>query len=81
MTTDLRNDIEKVKIPILVFGSWYEAKDYGITKETVQENYKNQFLKGDNYDIKVAETAKHFIMWDEPKWFINSVEVFINYEE
>lgn len=81
MTTDLRNDIEKVKIPILVFGSWYGAKDYGITKETVRANYKNQFSKADNCEIKVAETAKHFIMWDEPKWFINSVQAFINYEE
>jgi len=81
MTTDLRNDIEKVKIPILVFGSWYGAKDYGITKEIVQANYKNQFLKAENCQIKVAETAKHFVMWDEPKWFINSVEAFINYEE
>lgn len=81
MTTDLRNNVEKVKIPILVFGSWYGAKDYGITKETVQANYKNQFLKADNCEIKVAETAKHFVMWDEPKWFINSVEAFINYEE
>lgn len=78
MTTDLRNNIDKVKIPILVFGSWYAGKDYGITKEIVQSNYKNQFLKADNCQIKVAETAKHFVMWDEPKWFINSVEVFIN---
>lgn len=81
MTTDLRNDVEKVKIPILVLGSWYGAKDYGITKKIVQTNYKNQFLNAANCQIKVAETAKHFIMWDEPKWFINSVEAFISYEE
>lgn len=81
MTTDLRKKLEKVKIPILVFGSWYGAKDYGITKETVKANYKNQFLKAENCQIKIAETAKHFIMWDEPKWFINSVEAFINYEK
>jgi len=81
MTTDLRNDVEKVKIPILVLGSWYGAKDYGITKEIVLANYKNQFLKADNCKIKVAETAKHFIMLDEPKWFINSVEAFINHEK
>lgn len=80
MTTDLRDGIEKVKIPILVFGSWYAAKDYGITKEMVQKNYENQFVKGNNYKIIMAETAKHFIMWDEPKWFINSVKSFINHE-
>lgn len=78
MTTDLRNEVEKVKIPILVFGSWYGGKDYGITKKIVQANYENQFLKADNCQIKIAETAKHFVMLDEPKWFINSVETFIN---
>jgi N-formylmaleamate deformylase len=78
MTTDLRNEVEKIKIPILVFGSWYGGKDYGITKEIVKVNYENQFLKVDNCQIKIAEKAKHFVMLDEPKWFINSVETFIN---
>lgn len=78
MTTDLRNDIERVKIPILVLGSWYGAKDYGITKEIVKKNYENQFSKAKDYKIEIAETAKHFIMWDEPKWFINVVKSFIN---
>ncbi|WP_289043508.1 alpha/beta hydrolase [uncultured Olleya sp.] len=81
MTTDLRNEVEKVKIPILVFGSWYGGKNYGITKKIVQTNYEKQFLKADNCEIKIAETAKHFVMLDEPKWFINSVEAFINNEE
>jgi len=81
MTTDLRSDIEKIKIPILVFGSWYGAKDYGVTKEMVQKNYENQFSKVENCKIEVAKTAKHFVMWDEPKWFINLVESFLNYEK
>ncbi len=81
MTTDLRNGIEKVKIPILVFGSWYGAKGYGITKEIVQKNYEKQFLKANNCKIEIAKTAKHFIMWDEPKWFINLVKSFLDYEK
>ena len=32
----------------------------------------------DSGKIKIAEKAKHFVMLDEPKWFINSVETFIN---
>ncbi|CAM1343003.1 alpha/beta fold hydrolase [Tenacibaculum amylolyticum] len=78
MTTDLRKDIEKVKIPILVLGSWYGGKNYGVTKEMVLKNYKQQFSKAENVTITIANTAKHFIMWDEPKWFINSVKSFIN---
>src|SRR5690554_1116845 len=81
MTTDLRKEVEKVKIPILVLGSWYGAKDYGITKKMVQTNYENQFLQAANCKIEMAETAKHFIMWDEPTWFINSVKSFITNEE
>ena len=81
MTTDLRDNVEKVKIPILVFGSWYGAKDYGITKEIVNKNYQGQFTKAINCKIEIADTAKHFIMFDEPKWLLNSVRLFINYEE
>ncbi|GGW46210.1 alpha/beta fold hydrolase [Arenibacter certesii] len=78
MITDLRDDIEKVKIPILVFGSWYGAKNYGITKELVKNNYENQFSKAKDYKIEIAETAKHFIMWDEPMWFVKYIKSFIN---
>lgn len=78
MTTDLRDEIERIKIPILVLGSWYGAKNYGITKELVKNNYENQFSKSKDYKIEIAETAKHYIMWDEPTWFVKSVKSFIN---
>ena len=77
MTTDLRDEAELVKCPILVFGSWYAAKDYGITKEMIEKNYQTQFSKAKNCTIKVADTAKHFIMFDEPKWFIKNLESFL----
>lgn len=81
MTTDLRNDVENIKVPILVLGSWFGGKNYGITKEQVFSTYKSQLSKANNYDIKIAETAKHFIMLDEPKWCLNSIKNFINNEE
>jgi len=45
MVTDLRDEAAFVKFPILVFGSWYAAKDYGITKEMVEKNYLSCSLK------------------------------------
>jgi len=77
MTTDLRDEVATVKCPILVFGSWYGAKDYGITKEMVAMNYQNQFSKANDCTIKIAETAKHFVMWDEPKWFQENLVEFL----
>lgn len=77
MTTDLRDEVAAVKCPILVFGSWYTAKDYGITKEMVEMNYQNQFSKASNCTIKIADTAKHFVMWDEPIWFHGNLVAFL----
>ena len=81
MTSDLRNEVEQTTIPILVLGSWYGAKDYGITKEMVKTNYENQFSKAKNCKIVIAETARHFIMWDEPKWFLNTIKPFLENEK
>jgi pimeloyl-ACP methyl ester carboxylesterase len=81
MTTDLRQDIGKIKIPILVLGSWYGLKEYGITKEAVKMSYENQFLKANNYKIEISDTARHFIMLDDSKWFLKLVKSFIVYEK
>jgi pimeloyl-ACP methyl ester carboxylesterase len=78
MTTDLRDELSYVKNPILVLGSWYGYKDYGATKEGVTENLQNQFINAENCTIKVAEKAKHFIMWDNPDWFIKEVKTFLD---
>ena len=80
MTTDLRDEVENIKIPILVLGSWYGLKDYGVTKDFVNNNYKTQFSEANNCEIIIADTAKHFIMWDEPKWFWEKIKSFISYE-
>jgi len=77
MTTDLRGAVKSVKCPILVFGSWYAAKDYGITKEVIEKNFQTQFSKAANCTIRIADTAKHFIMFDEPAWFIKNLELFL----
>jgi len=80
MTTDLRDKVSEIKIPILVLGSWYAAKDYGITKEMIERRYKSQFQGVSSVEIKIAATAKHFIMWDEPNWFYKEVKAFITHE-
>ena len=77
MITDLREEVKQVECPILVFGSWISGKDYGITKTTVEQNYKSQFAAAKYYSIKVADQAKHFIMWDEADWFHNELKAFL----
>ena len=81
MTTDLREEVQNIKVPILVLGSWYGAKDYGVTKKMIQTNFQSQFSKAKDCTISIAETAKHFIMLDEPIWFLKEVNTFLNNEE
>lgn len=77
MTTDLRAKTAKVKCPILVFGSWYAGKNYGITKAMVRNIYEQQFAKAADYQILMADTARHFIMLDEFEWFIQKLNTFL----
>lgn len=80
MTTDLRNKVSNIKIPVLVLGSWYGAKDYGITKNMVKNNFESQFQNTPFVNIKIADKAKHFIMWDEENWFYEEVKTFMTNE-
>ncbi|WP_207433128.1 alpha/beta fold hydrolase [Sabulibacter ruber] len=76
-TSDLRKDIASIKSPVLVLGAWYGFKEYGITKEMTTNTFKAQFANLPNAEIKVADTARHFIMFDEPTWMFAQMDAFL----
>ena len=69
-TTDLRKDIANIKSPILVL-----ASKFG-TKEASEKIYNEQYVLLKNKTIKVAD-SKHFIMYDQPQWFYNEIDTFL----
>ena len=69
-TTDLRKEITKIKQPILVIASLWG------TKEASEKEYNLQYAELKNKTIKVAD-AKHFIMYDQPQWFYNEIDLFL----
>ncbi|MHA7128364.1 alpha/beta fold hydrolase [Algoriphagus namhaensis] len=77
MVTDYREALSTVKTPLLVLGAWYSGKDYGLTEESVKANFSRQYQLAENVQIEMAPTAHHFIMWDNPDWFIEKVSAFI----
>ncbi|WP_175574451.1 alpha/beta fold hydrolase [Algoriphagus marinus] len=77
MLTDYRQNLSTVKTPLLVLGAWYSGKDYGLTAETVEANFTRQYQLAENVQIEMAPTAHHFIMWDNPEWFMEQVSAFI----
>lgn len=76
-TTDIRNDLSRVKCPTLVLGAWIGYKSYGATHESVAGMYKGQLAKLGNYSLELTDNGKHFIMFDDLKWMLEQMDTFI----
>lgn len=77
-TTDIRPLMSKVKVPVLVFGSWAAYQNFGATKESVTFGYENQLKDISQVKLLVADKAYHFVFYDESDWFYAEVEKFLN---
>jgi pimeloyl-ACP methyl ester carboxylesterase len=74
--TDLRDDLTKIKNRTLVLGTWIGWKEY-TDKPHVEANLKSQYAKLAGVEIYVADTARHFIMWDDPDWMFAKMDGFL----
>lgn len=77
MTTDYRDELAEVSTPILVLGAWHSGKAYGLNEEGVKKTFETQYQLANNVQIEMAPTAHHFIMWDNPEWFMEKVTSFL----
>jgi N-formylmaleamate deformylase len=77
-TTDLREDISKVKCPTLVLGAWIAYKQYGATKESTAKIFETQYAKLAIKKLVLSDVGKHFLMYDDPAWFFANVNEFLN---
>ena len=76
--TDLRGEISKIKAPTLVLGAWIAYKNYGATRESTEQVYRSQFKSMENYQLKMTDEGKHFIMLDDPEFFYTQVNSFLD---
>ena len=78
MTTDLRDDIANIQSKTLVLAAWDNASmGWFFKKETVLQSYQDQYKNHPNCTVKIADNARHFIMYDNPTWFFQSVDDFL----
>ena len=75
ISTDLRDDIAKIKSPTLVLGTWIGYKAY-TDRERTEANLRGQYAKLAGVRIEVTDTAHHFIMWDDPNWMFGRIDRF-----
>ncbi len=76
MSSDLRDDIAKIQSPALVMATWIGYKDY-TTREKIETSLHRQYAKLPGARLLVSDTARHFIMWDDPNWMFNQMDSFL----
>jgi pimeloyl-ACP methyl ester carboxylesterase len=72
LNLDLRKEIAKIKIPVVILA----ATSLGI--DVVKNTYATQYQNLSTVKILYAENAAHFVMYDQPDWFIENVKLALN---
>lgn len=76
-TLDIREDLVKIKVPTLVLGAYIAYKNYGATRESVMKSYVDQYINLDGTIVDLTDHGNHFIMWDDPEFFMNWMKKFL----
>jgi hypothetical protein len=78
----MRDDIARITVPVLVLGTWRGVHDelaknkVDVAKADFLENFAAQYAKLPHLDFALHDTARHFIMWDDPMWFFRELDAF-----
>jgi pimeloyl-ACP methyl ester carboxylesterase len=75
-TADLRGDLAKISSPTLVLGTWVGYKEY-TDRQRTEANLRRQYAKLAGVQIRITDTARHFVMWDDPDWMFAQMDPFL----
>lgn len=76
LATDLRDDVARIQSPTLVLGAWAAYKDYA-PRAAIESTYASQYARLPGAKIEMADSARHFIMYDEPAWMYDRIDHFL----
>lgn len=72
LNLDLRNDISKIKTQVTILAATNPSL------EIVTKTYKKQYENLPTATILYAENSAHFVMFDQPEWFLKQITEIIN---
>jgi len=70
---DVREDLKNIAIPVKIIAA---DKPYG--KEMATQTYNSQYANLANYDLIIATNSAHFVMFDQPEWFIEQIQQILS---
>lgn len=71
LNLDLQDSVSSIRIPVTILAATYPDKD------RVRETYAWQYRKLPGVRVLYADSAAHFIMFDQFGWFIENVKKYI----
>ena len=76
-TTDLRPGVVRIQQPVLVLGTWAGYAAYGATKAGVQGVFEQQYAPLPPLTLRMSDSGKHFVMYDDPQLFFACTDAFL----
>jgi pimeloyl-ACP methyl ester carboxylesterase len=80
---DLRPELSNISAPTLVLGTWIglqvQLKQYGqnVRREDFIDTFQQQYASLPHLHFVMCDTARHFIMFDDPRWFFQQLDAFL----
>jgi N-formylmaleamate deformylase len=77
--TDLRDDVAKIKSPLLLVAAYDKAyfEKIGVKRDLYEKVQEDQLAKVATRKIVITDEAKHFVMYDQPKWMWERMDEFL----
>jgi pimeloyl-ACP methyl ester carboxylesterase len=76
LTADLRAETTKITAPLLAIGTWRGREPFGFTHAKVEADLTAQYGRVAHHMIVITDTARHFVMLDEPDWLAAQIDGF-----
>jgi pimeloyl-ACP methyl ester carboxylesterase len=80
MTTDLRDQMREIRVPVLMIGAAKPFADDPKRLAAVRHAYELQIAAVNDHKLEMDTNALHFIMLDDPEYLISAVDRFLTEE-
>src|SRR4030095_9232477 len=76
MVTDLRKDVARITVPVLLVGAGAQATDHE-SRGRLRAAYEAQVTDVPRHTVVMADRARHFIMLDAPDELWSAMDAFL----
>lgn len=83
LNADLRPALGAVRSPTLLLGTWVGLRDQlkqahiDLTRDNVVDTFMRQYSALPRLHFAITDTARHFVMFDDPAWFFGQLDGFL----